>query len=167
MKTMKKIVKAGRFFVIVVLLLLILVNAIMIVQHTVLGQGMPLIFGYGKAVVVTGSMEPAITAGDMVIIKEQDNYEVGDIVLYKANSYIVHRIVDLTEDGFITQGDANNVDDGEILHGQIVAKVVLVIPKIGFVADFLKSPLGILVIVIGLLALIELSNLVDKMRRRR
>lgn len=161
-----KILKIGKSILTVFLLLILLVNIVTMVQIVVLGQEMPMLFGYGKAVVATGSMEPAISPGDMIIFRGQDDYEVGDIVIFEDENFVTHRIIERTENGFITKGDANNVDDGEILTEQMTGKIVLIIPKVGYAADFLKSPLGILVIVIGLLALIELPNLVRRKSKR-
>jgi len=164
---MKVIFKIVRYFVVTLLVLLILINAIFIIQSLVSGQEMPLLFGYGKAVVATGSMEPAIAPGDMIVFHEQENYEVGDIVVFEAENFVTHRIVEITENGFITQGDANNTNDGEILREQMIGKVVFIVPKVGYVVDFLKSPFGILVLVIGLLALIEVPNLISRKSTRR
>jgi len=164
---MKVAFKIVRYFVITLLALLILINAVFIIQSLVSGQEMPLVFGYGKAVVATGSMEPAIEPGDMIIFHEQENYEVGDIVVFEAENFVTHRIVETTEDGFITQGDANNTNDGEILREQMIGKVVFIVPKVGYVVDFLKSPFGILILAIGLLALIEVPNLISRKSRRR
>jgi len=163
---MKLFAKIGRYILMVILFFILLLNIVNMVQ-VISGNEMPMLLGYGKAVVITGSMEPVIEPGDMVIFREQTTYVNDDIVLFKANSYITHRIVETTENGFITQGDANNTIDDEILKEQIVGKVVLIIPKVGYVADFLKSPFGIFVLVIGLLAMIELPNLFRKISRRR
>lgn len=167
MKIIKKIVKICKYLVISLLAVILALNIINIVQSIVLGQEMPLIFGYGRAIVITGSMEPAILPGDMVIIHEQDGYEVGDIVVYKANSYITHRIVEETENGYITQGDANNAPDKEILESQIIGRVVLVIPKVGYITEFVKSPFGMLILIAALFLMIELPVLAGKIRKRR
>jgi len=164
---MKVIFKIVRYFIVTLLVLLILINAIFIIQRLVSGQEMPLAFGYGKAVVATGSMEPTIEPGDMIVFHEQENYEVGDIVVFEAENFVTHRIIETTENGFITQGDANNTDDGEILRELVIGKVVFIIPKVGYAVDFLKSPFGILVMVIGLLVLIEVPNLISRKSKRR
>lgn len=161
---MQAILKFIKFLSIILLGLLLLVNVINIVQTAILKQEMPLLFGYGRAVVITGSMEPAIKPCDIVIIHEQENYQVGDIVIYKAHSYITHRIVAKTDDGYITQGDANNVDDGEILKSQVVGKVIRIIPQVGKVIDFFKTPLGMLILIGGLFLLIKLPYYLTKFR---
>lgn len=158
--------KICKCIVILLLGILLIINLVNIFQRVVLGQDMPMLFGYGRAIVVTGSMEPAIHPGDMVILRAQDDYETGDIVTYRANSYITHRVIEKTENGYITQGDANNTPDDEILKSRIVGQVVLAIPRIGYAVDFLKSPVGILLLMVGLFLMIELPGVAEKLRRR-
>lgn len=104
----------------------------------------PTIFGYYRAIVVSGSMSGSIEINDMVVVHREDHYEVGDVVSYKTESNLVtHRIVDRTEDGFITKGDANNVEDREpVSPEQILGKVVLVVPGVGRFFEFTRTPLG-------------------------
>lgn len=165
MKNGKYIFTAVKYIFTVLLGLLLAANIISIVQTVVLGEKMPMLFGYGRAVVLTGSMEPAVMPGDMVIVHEQDSYLTGDVVMYKANSYITHRIVETTDSGYITQGDANNAPDGEIRNDQVVGRVTLVIPKAGYVTEFLTTPLGVLALIAVLIIMIELPVLLEKFRR--
>jgi len=77
--------------------------------------------------VKTGSMEDNIHAGDYVLIVKQKNYEIGDVVTFKKDGYLVtHRIIKKNNDLFVTKGDANNDEDGPIIQDQIVGKVVLI-----------------------------------------
>ena len=78
------------------------------------------VFGYSLLHVVTGSMEPTISTGDYVIVKQEEipNLKTGDIVAYYTKdpqiygSLVIHRIYEITEDGkYITKGDANPVAD--------------------------------------------------------
>lgn len=165
MMIIRRFLKICKIIIVLLLCVLLAIGIFNIVQIAG-GQEMPMLFGYGKAVVVTGSMEPEIMPNDMVVFRAQDEYEVGDIVIYKANSYITHRVIEVTENGYITQGDANNVTDEEIAAGQVIGKVALIIPRIGNAVEFLKSPFGILILVIGLFLAIELPALVKKMKRR-
>ena len=100
----------------------------------------PAIFGYRMLYVVSGSMEPAIGVGDVVLVCEMDsdNLDIGDIIQYSKKSYtVIHRIVDknVEENGitwFTTKGDYNNAPDAEkVLPEQIEGRVVLIIPEIG------------------------------------
>lgn len=74
------------------------------------------LFGNRLAVVVTGSMSPAIQVDALILTHRCDwtDVEVGDVVVYWSSplgAHIVHRVVDKGEDGLITRGDANRFDD--------------------------------------------------------
>lgn len=136
---------------------LLLCNVYTIVLRSAFDVLQPSVFGVSTAVVITGSMEPAVSVNDMVVIHEQESYEPGDIVSYQSGSMLVtHRIAEATENGYITKGDANNTDDGEIAREAVVGKVVLVIPKVGYAIAFLQTPLGMLVMTGVLFALVAL-----------
>ena len=120
-------------------------------------------FGLGTAVVITGSMEPAIIPGDIIIIQERKDYETGDIITYKANSYITHRIMEKVPNGYITKGDVNDIADSEIRADQVVGKVISVIPRVGHIVFFLQNPLNLLLSLLLLFVLFELPRL---LRRR-
>lgn len=80
-------------------------------------------FGYSYSYVPTKSMEPTIKAGDSIIFTKikYDDLKVGDIIIYKSKEgdtkglYIVHRIIEQTDEGFITKGDNNQSADSEII----------------------------------------------------
>lgn len=136
---------------------LLLCNVYTIVLRTAFDVLQPSVFGVSAAVVITGSMEPAVSVNDMVVIHEQESYEPGDIVSYQSGSMLVtHRVTAVTDGGYITRGDANNTDDGEIAKEAVVGKVVLVIPKVGYAIAFLQTPLGMLVMTGVLFALVAL-----------
>lgn len=119
---------------------------------------MPMPFGVGCAVVQSGSMEPALSIGDLLFVTQEDSYSVGDIVVYQSESIlVVHRIVVLSDDNVITKGDANNAADAPFSAQNIKGKVVFSIPLVGYLVDFVKTPLGILLLLIAAIALVELS----------
>lgn len=91
------------------------------------GDPLPSICGWSSAVVMTGSMEPAIVRGSLILIHEQDGYQAGDVVTYaipSCNRPITHRIVKDNGASVVTQGDANNTQDDPISKSQIIGKVV-------------------------------------------
>lgn len=100
--------------------------------------------------IATGSMQPEISVGDMVIISktENDNIEIGDIIQFKRNSYtVVHRVVQITEiDGqkfYTTKGDANNSNDnGLVSSDDIIGKAVAAIPYIGRLSLWIHSDIS-------------------------
>ncbi len=112
------------------------------------------ILGYNYKTVLTGSMEPAIPVGSIVITKEQSSYEIEDIISFQEKgSVITHRIISIDRERYITKGDANNVaDTEEVQQKQILGKVILTIPLLGYLVMWLMSPFGIisLFIIIGI-----------------
>ena len=82
-------------------------------------------------VVKSGSMYPSINIGDIVIIKKQDNYKIGDIISYKEENYLItHRIVGMKNNDFITKGDFNNsIDEIEVNKKNVKGKVIFIIDK--------------------------------------
>ena len=118
------------------------------VDKFVLKSPVPSVFGYSALTVKTGSMAgeevDSINPGDLIIIKNTGDYEIGDIVtfLQKGDSIpTTHRIIDSREDGsFITKGDANNVQDAlPVSKDIILGEVVKVLPKVGLFAERVQS----------------------------
>lgn len=107
---------------------------------------------YRSFLVQSGSMEPSIMTGDIIIIKSSPQYLKNDVVTFDDHQQrrVTHRIIDIKEDGhFVTKGDANKSSDSEnILKNQILGKVFLVIPKLGYLVAFSKSFMGFLIFII-------------------
>lgn len=140
-----------------VLILIILANVYILVVRNVKGIQNATIFGFTSAVVLTGSMHGTIEPNDMIITKSQKSYQVGDIVMYDGgSSTVTHRIIEVTKEGYLTKGDANNTDDQiPIPEEKVIGKVVCIIPKIGSVISFFSTPLGMLILVLILFLMIE------------
>ena len=85
-------------------------------------------FGYRAVQILSGSMEPALHTGSVVIVQETKDVEEGDIVFFITEDYIpvIHRYIDVDEDGnMITKGDNNPKEDLEPLTvDRIQGKVV-------------------------------------------
>lgn len=124
-------------------------------------------FGIGYAVVVSGSMEPALGVDDMIFYHAHDraDYEVGDIIVYTAERenreiLITHRIVRMEEDHVITLGDANHGnEDDPVPVEKIIGKVVFRIPALGAAVSFFKTPLGLAAVTAAVVFLIGLNIL--------
>ena len=101
---------------------------------------------YSILVVLTGSMEPTIKAGEMILIKEKDQYQVGDIVTYIDEDayFITHRITQINGEECITQGDNNNLEDSKFNTKNIQGAVVSHSKVIGFFILYLLKPLAII-----------------------
>lgn len=100
------------------------------------------IFGYRPVVILSGSMEPTIKTGTVVIVKKTEEIEEQDIICFLTDdrSLVVHRYVDTDESGrLITKGDHNPTEDlDHIRPGQVEGKIVL---KMDFTAPIISKTL--------------------------
>lgn len=123
----------------------------------------PMPFGYGMSVVLSGSMESRLSVDDLVIIKATDNYKVNDIVLFQdGNSLVIHRIIEIDGDTVTTKGDANNVADEPINKSQIKGVLVYDIAGLGAVVNILKQPISVFIILAATFLLTEFSYRKEK-----
>lgn len=124
----------------------------------VMGDPLPMPFGYGAAVVLSGSMEPTYSAGDLLIVKKMDHYQTGDLVVYQSGrSLVVHRIIDMNGETVTTQGDANNAPDEPFAVSQIKGISVGSIPFVGTWFRILKTPAGLMAAFLCTVFLTEVS----------
>ncbi|MDD5146320.1 MAG: signal peptidase I [Candidatus Pacebacteria bacterium] len=128
-------------------------------------------------VVQSGSMTPAIKTGSLVVIKPAGDYKIGDIITFgqitKTKTPTTHRIVEMkVADGnpvYITKGDANNgPDQKEISQKEILGKVLLKVPYIGYAVAAARTKIGFaLIIIIPALAIIveEVIKIKNEIRK--
>ncbi len=159
----KKLKTVLRLVLIALVAAVIGVNIYALNATLISGDSVPMPFGVGAAVVVSGSMEPELSVGDLIIVKEQDSYEIGDVIVYRdGRMSVTHRIVAVDGDTLTTKGDANNTNDEPINPTQIKGEVVAAIPLVGYVIDAVKTPLGTLCILALAVLLLERSFRIDK-----
>jgi signal peptidase len=106
--------------------------------------------GSANYVTVSGeSMEPTMFDGDFVVTRQQDDYQVGDVLVYKieegevgAGGLVIHRIIGGSmAEGFVTQGD--NRDKADLWYpteDEIIGEAWLEIPRAGQYLPLLRSP---------------------------
>lgn len=109
-------------------------------------------FGWRVDAVLTDSMEPRLKVGSLVVAVpvEPETIKVGDIITFRptegSRTMITHRVVGIEQNSplrFETMGDANARPDENIVPPQNVAgKVYFNISSLGFLTEFLKTPLG-------------------------
>jgi signal peptidase len=110
-------------------------------------------FGWSVDTVFSGSMEPQLKVGGVVVTRpvEAGDIMVGDIITFysplneKLTSHRVIAVGDGSPLNFQTKGDANEDADPFVVPAQnVVGKICFHIPYLGFAAQFVRSPLGIL-----------------------
>ena len=150
---MQKIKKAISIIVILILFPILLMSIVILADSYTHPDEVPSFFGWKPFIVLSGSMETQISAGDIVVVKEIDTNELkkGDIIAFKdGNIVITHRIDEVTEiDGktqYITKGDNNNTQDiGYVLPEQVEGVFKFKIARLGNIAMFIQTPLGMIV----------------------
>ena len=142
------IVDVLTFSVFLVLVLIILSRVKMMVS----GKEYFDVFGYSIFNVATGSMEPVISQNDIIIVKEEKDYDINDIVTFKSdNAYVTHRVISKSGNSIVTKGDANNAKDVSIKKDDIIGKVVHVIRQGGVWQQIFTSPTIIIMIFVTLM----------------
>ncbi|MBQ2872459.1 MAG: signal peptidase I [Bacilli bacterium] len=118
---------------------------------------------FNAYVVLSGSMLPEIAVKDIVVTKKvpAEELEIGDIITFISPDTryggisITHRILDKKYDESLgsytyrTKGDNNNVADTALVpNTNILGKVILKVPKLGYIQDLLSSKGGLIIIVL-------------------
>jgi signal peptidase len=120
---------------------------------------MPRLFGGHTLTVMSGSMEPAIATGDLVISRQIAPLEAvpGDVVTFRdpdgARRLITHRVTRMKRQGrevrFVTKGDANNASERwSVATGGQIGRVVFRLPKLGYLVWWSRSPSGRIVLLV-------------------
>ena len=157
---MKRVLKSpiARYLMLAILAAVIGVNVFALNASRLAGNAVPMPFGVGASVVLSGSMEPTLSVGDLLIIQAQESYETGDIMVYQSGTVpVVHRIVNISGETVTTRGDANNADDAAFPVTAVKGAVVAAIPLLGYLIWALKTPLGIILTLAAAVLLVEMS----------
>ena len=104
--------------------------------------------GQASYVMVNGiSMEPNYHTGDLVIVRKEQTYQVGDVVTYRdaeLGKDIIHRIIGIEQKRFIIKGDNNSwTDPYRPTHNEIVGKQWIYVPKAGRVLQWFRKPINL------------------------
>lgn len=120
---------------------------------------LPIKNNYQILAVMSGSMEPAIKTGSLIVIKPVAEYNIGDVIAFRdtnsknGKEVITHRIFNKTENNgsaeIITKGDANNViDASSVKQDAILGKYVANVPYLGYLIGYIKTLPGLILIVV-------------------
>lgn len=170
-----KAISVAGIAVCVLLVFVLVVNATIIVKSYMYPEKVPDFMGYKPFIVLSGSMEPTILAGDLIITKiiAPESIVKDDIIAFRAekNAVVTHRVTSVqTEDGlaFLTKGDANTGADASAVTAQDMEGIYLCrFAGVGRFAMFLQTPIGMLIFVITPLCLFILYDTVSRSRRNR
>lgn len=139
---------------------------------------LPIPGNYKLLIVQSGSMEPAIHTGSVVVVKPAESYKAGDIITFSdkgKDKTTTHRVLDLEvisgQTQYITKGDANNAEDtSKVSESKVIGKVLASIPYAGYLLAFAKEPLGFVLLVIvpcGIIILEEVGKIWKEVKKRK
>ncbi len=162
MKVFKKILS-----ILGTILLVILLAVVVVMFNARLSGEAPSVFGYQVFRVSSGSMEPELMIGDVILIKEAEPQDIqkGDIVTYKGeegdldDKFITHKVIEDPQlvDGryvFHTQGIYEGaVPDPDWYEDQLLGEFVCKIPFIDSVYSFFLKPYGLITFVLVIIVL--------------
>ncbi|MEA1929663.1 MAG: signal peptidase I [Patescibacteria group bacterium] len=134
---------------------------------------------YQLKVVKSGSMEPAIKTGSLVLISPARTYGEGDVITFgrDVGSAVptTHRIIGVRAEGgtmlYKTKGDANEEADlNEVARREIIGRVNLSIPILGYLLDFARQPIGFVLLIVLpaiMVAVDEVYKIVKEIKKMR
>ncbi len=163
--------------------LILLIIVIVCIAGFWLGLKAYLTTEYPLLAVASGSMEPTLNEGDLIVVKGGLNAstivaerETGDIIIFYSprnhNELIVHRAVDKWQVSdswkFHTKGDANDQDDNwTVDETDIIGKVVGVVPYVGHIPLFVHTTNGKIVIIILIVILVLLEFVIPTIQEKK
>ena len=107
--------------------------------------------------VLSGSMEPTYHTGSLIYVKKVDPYTIKEgqpiTFLLDENTVATHRVVGIVPDEedptvirFRTKGDANEAEDGGLVHYKnVIGTPIFSIPRLGYLAEYIQHPPGMYV----------------------
>ncbi len=123
--------------------------------------------------VISGSMEPTIKTGSVILIKPVSDYSMDEIITFKTpnakkeDDYTTHRVYKINDNTgspvYMTKGDANDSPDGQtITKDKIIGKYYGGLPYLGYLISYIKTLPGLLCIIIipaGIIVVEEVKNI--------
>jgi len=162
--------KAGKIIALILMGVIISMNLLTVIGNLAGASGDFSLLPYTFLSVETGSMEPEISAGDLIIDHEvpYEDIKVGDTVTFEQNGeFITHRVVRFDGSRIVTQGLTNNAEDKSFGPDSYLGKVVCVLPGVGRVLRFFANPISLLCGVIVLFGVFYGGKIVDRITGKK
>lgn len=138
----------------------VIYNIVIIYQKATNPESIPDFFGYKTFVVSSGSMEPNLNVGDLIITENSLNINKGDIITFfdEEKSVVTHRVIEVIElngeKKYRTKGDANSTEDKYIVsESDIEGRFKQKIPIIGWAVHIIQTREGIILTSVILFAI--------------
>lgn len=158
------------------ILIVVLAITLLIFLTTRIQGNTPTVFGYTIFRITTGSMEPELMVGDVIldkVVDDETEISVGDIITFEGGSQfdgklVTHKVIkapytDSNGDIMLqTHGIANEIDDTPISISQVRAKMVCKIPYIDTLYNLFLTPSGLLILILLIILVFidEIANII-------
>lgn len=150
----------------------VLVGLVVLMAVFLLGSRL---LGFRVFNIISGSMEPSYSVGDLIYVKQMDpaKVQVGDVITFVLNEDLVvatHRVVriDAEKQHFYTKGDANETEDAAPVHFKnLIGVPKFSIPLLGYLSNFIQNPPGMYISIAGGAVLLLLAFLPDIVPRKK
>lgn len=163
MKKLSKIIGYVLNVLIILVTIIMLMAIYYFVQVKILNKPYANMFGYTFFEVATGSMEPTIDVGDIIVVKITNEVNPNDIIVCNdKHSFITHRLISIQGDKLNTKGDANNTEDEPMDVANLIGKVIKIIPNFSIIKKIIFTPQVIIPIFVMLILLGALCLIYDK-----
>ena len=174
-KSSNRMKKTINIIIYILLVPMLVYNFSLIVQAVLKPNETPAFLGYKMYVIVSGSMQPELDIGDIVIVKiaNPEDLKKDDIISFrKGQSVITHRIAEVVKTDekleFVTRGDNNNTNDKDtVLSKEIEGIVINKIQNIGRIVLVLRDKTLIIIIVLIYYIFIMYDQSVQKRKNIR
>jgi len=147
----------------------ILTNILVVIAIFILISAATCVFLQLKPVVVlSGSMEPTIETGSFALIDKKDkDINAGDIIAYEHQGMqVLHRVIKITKDGYITKGDNNKSEDFYIVSlSSLIGTLKVTVPYLGYMVKWAASTQGIIIIATMCICLFLTGQITLKSRK--
>lgn len=140
-------------------LIVVLVFTLVVFFMSRINGSTPSVFGYSIFRVSSGSMEPELMVGDIILDKTLDNpkdLKVGDVITFKSSDYgdllVTHKVIKAPyeENGKLmlqTKGIANEVEDKPISVDNVKGIMICKVDYLDTVYNVFLSPWGLLILI--------------------
>ena len=158
----------------VILIPMLLMNLSIMFQAKANEDKVPSVFGLKPFMVLSGSMEPGIKKGDLIITKviDPETLKIDDVIAFRdsQNTVTTHRIIDIVtrnnSNYFITKGDNNASQDQNLVSlSDVEGLFVMRIPGIGSVMSSLAEPTTIVILVLGITVIFVIAFMISSKKQ--
>ena len=146
----------------------LLISALIIIAASTAFSALKIPGGLKMLIVQSGSMEPTIKTGSVILIKKQDTYSTGDVISFVGadSDSTTHRVTKTNivkgKEMFNTKGDANQGEDGETVGiDNVLGKTVFTVPYLGYLIAFTKTQQGFIFLIVVPATLIIFSEILN------